>query len=172
MLKTNLIGLAKMILLAAAGGAVNILAYYAIFANINEATKADETALNNYGNIAFVFWVLFSAWFLAGADTEWKECAKAVRAGDKETFHLEAPKRIAPSIRVLYLFVSLVALASFHMFHLSSTLVKLEMHFGLGFLVILAIQVLWDLDDPVKGIINIPNIPPEWLEELEKKKLA
>jgi hypothetical protein len=49
-----------------------------------------------------------------------------------------------------------------HLFHISSALVRTEIQFGVGFLVVMTVLVLHDLDDPVRGVIRVPGIPEHW----------
>lgn len=153
-----------MILKAICVGAANVALFALVINSLNIGTKADEVAVNTYVLNFFVGWMLFTAWFLAKTDEEWKKCAEAVYKKDFETFKLEAPKRIALSIRILYLIVAALVVFSFHLFHIVSSFALIEIQFGVGFFVTLATLVLWDLDDPTSGVINIPNIPPDWLK--------
>ena len=155
-----------MILTGVAVGLVNVAFYaWVMHPLLGEAGK-DEIAVSTYSINLFVGWVFFSAWFLSKADEEWKKTQEAVHKHDKELFLLEAPKRIAPSIRFLYLLISLLVVLSFHLFRVESDLVRIEIQFGVGFLVSMTILVLWDLDDPIGGVIDVPNIPADWLKEL------
>lgn len=125
--------------------------------------------INTYALNLLVGWVLFSAWFLTKADDEWKEVAEAVAKQDIKAFMLEAPKRLPTSIRVLYLTISVLVVLSFHLFHIESILVLTEIQFGVGFLVVTTVLVLLDLDDPLKGIINV-EAPKEWVEQLNRRE--
>jgi hypothetical protein len=78
-------------------------------------TGKDEVAVSTYAINLFVGWVFFSAWFLAKADEEWKKVAEAVVKSNREEFMIEAPKRIAISIRILYLLISALVVFSFHL---------------------------------------------------------
>jgi len=158
-------GIMTMILTGGVFGLLNV-AFSALVMNPLLGDVADdEVAVSTYSINFFVGWVFFSAWFLAKADEEWKKAAEAVTRKNREEFMLEAPKRIAISIRVLYLLISLLVVLSFHLFHIANQLVLFEIQFGVGFLVAMTIFVLWDLDDPIGGVIKIPNIPEEWLKE-------
>ena len=95
---------------------------------------------------------------------------EAVHKADRETFLVEVPKRIAPSIRVLYLLISALVVLSFHLFHIESLLVSSEIRFGVGFLVVTTALVLWDLDDPLAGVIKVSGMPEEWVRELHQKQ--
>ena len=163
-------GLVVMMLEGIGAGILNVLLFILISDPLVAGSKADEVAVSTYSINFFVGWVFFSAWFLSKADEEWKKAGEAVAKLDRETFMLEAPKRIAPSIRVLYIIISILVVLSFHMFHLENPVILFEMQFGVGFLVATTILVLWDLDDPIGGVINVPGIPVEWLKELEKKE--
>lgn len=160
-------GLAWMLVRGIGIGILNILFYILVINPNNAGTKPDEVAINTYVLNLFVGWMLFTAWFLAKTDEEWKKCAEAVAKNDREMFLLEAPKRIALSIRVLYIIISVMTAVSFHMFHIESLLATFEIQFGVGFFVAMAIMVLWDLDDPITGVINISNIPEDWLQDEE-----
>lgn len=165
------VGLAAMISKGVAAGLANAFFFSQFMNNLVLDGKSDEVAISTYGINFFVGWVFFSAWFLAKADEEWKKVSEAVLKSDRQTFMVEAPKRIALSIRVLYLALSLLVVLSFHLFHIESTLVLYEMQFGVGFLVATTILVLWDLDDPIHGAVCVPNIPTEWIKELSQKPI-
>lgn len=159
----------RMILIGIAFGILNVLFFAYVMNPLMTGAKEDEVAVNTYVLNFFVGWVFFSAWFLTRADEEWKKTQEAVSKNDKDAFLLEAPKQIALSIHVLYVLVSALVLFSFHLFHIESTLVLVEIQFGVGFFVAMMYQVLFDLDDPLNGIINIQGtIPPDWLQELKK----
>lgn len=136
----------------------------------NTAVKSDEVAANTFTLNFFVVWALFTVWFLARADEEWKKTAEAVDQHKLDQFLLEAPKRIAFSVRVLYVIISLVVVVSFYLFHIESLFAKSVIQGGVGFIIALALQFLWDLDDPITGAINVSGIPNEWIEKLKKKK--
>jgi hypothetical protein len=159
-------GILTLIFTGVIAGLINV-ALSALVMNplLSEAAR-EEVVVSTYAINLFVGWVFFSAWFLAKADEEWKKVADAVIRKNRDEFMIEAPKRIATSIRVLYLLISLLVILSFHLFHIGHSLVLFEIQFGVGFLVMVTILVLWDLDDPVSGVINVQNIPQEWLNEL------
>lgn len=160
-------GIVMMLSKAVGAGILNVALFALVVNQLNVATKADEVAVNTYVLNFFVGWMLVTAWFLAKADDEWKKVAESIHKNDQETFLLEAPKRIALSIRILYLIVAALVVFSFHLFHIESTLALVEIQFGVGFFVTLTTLVLWDLDDPIRGVINVPNIPKEWVDKLK-----
>ena len=155
-------GIASLLACGAAAGLINA-AFFAFIMNGKVGPGGqDEVAVSTYAINFFVGWVFFSAWFLAKVDEEWKNVAEAVVRSNREEFMIEAPKRIAISIRILYLLISLLVVLAFHLFRIENDLVLFEIQFGVGFLVTMTILVLWDLDDPIGGVINVPNIPEEW----------
>ena len=163
-------GLAILLLIGIAAGVLNVLLFTFVMNPLTAGGKADEIAVNTYVVDFFVGWVFFSAWFLARADEELKKVEEAVRKADRETFLVEVPKRIAASIRVLYLLISALVVLSFHLFHIESLLVSSEVQFGVGFLVVTTALVLWDLDDPLAGVIKVSGMPEEWVRELRQKQ--
>lgn len=165
-------GLIVLLLEGIAAGVINVLLFTFVMNPLTAGAKADEIAVNTYVVDFFVGWVFFSAWFLAKADDELKKVEEAVRKADRETFLVEAPKRIAPSIRVLYLLISALVVLSFHLFHIESALVLSEIQFGVGFLVVTTILVMWDLDDPIDGVINVSDVPEEWKEAMRQMEKA
>jgi hypothetical protein len=169
-LKESWRGLLIMLLIGIGAGILNVLFFISVMNPLSIGAKGDEVAVSTYSINLFVGWVFFSAWFLSRADDELKKVEEAVHKHDKEAFMLEAPKQIALSIRVLYLLISVLVILSFHLFHLESTLVTSMILFGSGFLVVTTALVLWDLDNPVGGAVGAPNIPKEWLQELEEMK--
>jgi hypothetical protein len=164
-------GIVVMILGGITAGLVNAVFFAQVMNQIVETGK-DEVAVSTYAINLFVGWVFFSAWFLAKADEEWKKVAEAVVKSNREEFMIEAPKRIAISIRILYLLISALVVFSFHLFHIENTLVLFELQLGVGFLVATTILVLWDLDDPIAGVINVPHIPQEWIKELDQRETS
>ena len=169
-LKESWRGLVIMLLIGIGAGILNVLFFIYVMNPLTIGAKGDEVAVSTYSINLFVGWVFFSAWFLSRADDELKKVEEAVHKHDKAAFMLEAPKQIALSIRVLYLLISVLVVLSFHLFHLESTLVTSMIEFGSGFLVVTTALVLWDLDNPVGGAVGAPNIPKEWLQELEALK--
>jgi hypothetical protein len=77
---------------------------------------------------------------------------------------------MARSVQALYLLISLLAILSFQLFHMESLLVSSQIQFGVGFLVVTTILVLWDLDNPLEGTIKVSGVPEEWLSELRQKQ--
>jgi MFS family permease len=159
-----------MFFISMGAGVLNILFFLFVSNLLTASAKADEIAVNTYAVDFFVGWVFFSAWFLARADDELKKVEEAVQKGDREAFLLEVPKRIALSIRILYLFISALVIFSFHLFHIESVLIASAIQFGVGFLVVATALVLWDLDEPIGGAISVANVPDEWLHEIKHPK--
>lgn len=169
-LKESWPGLLLMLVVGIAAGILNVFLFIFVTNSLLQEAREAEVAVSTYTINLFVGWVFFSAWFLARADEEVKKVEEAVHKGDRETFLVEAPKMIALSIRILYLLISALVILSFHLFHIASLLVASEIQFGVGFLVVTTILVLWDLDNPLAGAIAIRHIPPEWLEELQARR--
>ena len=162
---TTVRGIVSLIAVGLVAGLLNTVFFVLVMNHLVGETSQDEVAVSTYSINFFVGWVFFSAWFLAKADEEWKKVAEAVVRKDRELFMLEAPKRVALSIRILYLIISMLVVLSFHLFHIENALIQIEIQFGVGFLVAMTILVLWDLDDPIGGVINVPGIPDEWAKE-------
>lgn len=158
-----------MILIGVTAGIINVLLSLVIN-QFTSGNKADEVAISTYALNLFVGWVLFSAWFLTKVDEEWKKVQEAIARKDKTAFKIEAPKRIPPSIRALYFMISMLVVLSTPLFHIENVGVLWVIQFGTVFLVVMTIQVMLDLDDPTHGVVNVPNIPEEWLEELNKDR--
>ncbi len=163
-------GLAIMFLIGIAAGVSNVLFFLFVMNHLTTGNKTDEIAVNTYVIDFFVGWALFSAWFLTSVDEEFKKVEEAVRKADRESFLVHAPKQMARSVQALYLLISLLAILSFHLFHIESLLVSSEIQFGVGFLVVTTILVLWDLDDPLEGTIYVSSVPEERLSELRQKQ--
>ena len=96
---TTVRGILGLIAAGIVAGLVNTAFFVLVMNNLVGETAQDEVAVSTYSINFFVGWVFFSAWFLAKADEEWKKVAEAVQRKDRELFMLEAPKRIALSIR-------------------------------------------------------------------------
>lgn len=152
-----------LVLVGIGGGIVNVLLLPLVIGPINAGAKADEVAISTYAINFFVGWVFFSAWFLARADEEWKAVAEAALRGDLAAFLVAEHKRIPVSIRALHLIISVLTILAFHLFEIESPLIHAIVQFGVGFLVLTTIAVLWDLDEPVGGAIGVPDIPPAWV---------
>lgn len=171
-LKETWKGLVIMLIIGIVAGILNVLLFLFVMNPLLDAAKEDEVAVNSYVVDFFVGWVFFSAWFLARADDELKKVEEAVHKKDKEAFLVAAPKRIALSIRILFLLISALVILSFHLFHIESVLIASEIEFGVGFLVVTTALVLWDLDSPIGGAISVSHIPPEWMAELDALQAA
>lgn len=163
-------GLTIMLLIGIAAGIINVLFFIYVMNPLTAGGKNDEVAVNTYVINFFVGWVFFSAWFLSRADDELKKVEEAVHKKDKALFLLEAPKTISLSIRILYLIICFLTILAFHLFRLFSTLVSVEIQFGIGFLVVTTAIFLWDLDEPVGGVVEAKGIPDEWKKELREAK--
>lgn len=161
-------GLVIMLFIGIAAGVLNVLFFLYVMNPLLDGAKEDEVAVNSYVVDFFVGWVFFSAWFLARADDELKKVEDAVHKKDREAFLREAPKRIALSIRILFLLISTLVVLSFHLFHIESILVASEIEFGVGFLVVTTALVLWDLDSPIGGAITVSHVPEDWMVELRR----
>ena len=171
-LKETWRGLSALLLVGVAAGIVNVLLFTFVMNPLMSDAKGDEVAVNSYVVDFFVGWVFFSAWFLARADDELKKVEEAVHKQDRQAFLIEAPKRIALSIRILFILISALVILSFHMFHMDSILVASEIEFGVGFLIVTTVLVLWDLDNPIGGAISVSGMPEDWLQELRQKEKA
>jgi hypothetical protein len=159
-------GLVIMVLVGFLAGVVNVVFYYFVMHPLVVPNKPDEVAINTYVLNFFVGWLFFSAWFLARADEEYKKVNEAVLRNDRAMFLAEAPKKLPLTIRALYVIISVMAVLSFHLFHIQNLLVLVEIQFGVAFFVVMALLVLWDLDEPVSGVIHVPNIPGDWQEAI------
>jgi hypothetical protein len=157
-------GLGALVAWAAAVGVADALVAGLLINPHTAGFKADEVAAGTVAVNLYVAWVFFSGWFLLRADEEWKRVDEAVIRGDRATFLVEAPKRMPVSIRALYLLICILAVLSAHLFHFESWAVLIAAQFGGTFLVALTVQVLWDLDNPLSGVVRVPDIPSDWLE--------
>jgi len=93
-------GILTLIVIGVAAGLINAALSALVMHQIIGEVDHDEVEVSTYAINLFVGWVFFSAWFLAKADDEWKKVAEAVARSNREAFMIEAPKRIASSIRV------------------------------------------------------------------------
>lgn len=138
----------------------------AFFFGINPSTtKADEGIVVALFTAIVVVWGLLSAFLYGRVDEEWKKVDTAVRQPDFDTFRVEAPKRIPRTFRALYLTVAAIAVLTSWGFHLTSPATFLIL-FCFNFSVAFVYLVIKDLDDPTSGVVNVPNIPGEWLEKI------
>jgi hypothetical protein len=160
-------GLATMLILGVAVG----LANWAIFeSSINERNRQVEEnsdAIGMYVQALMLIWSIVSGWLLYRVDAESSLVAEAVAEADLTAFLREASKRIALTVRLLHLALSLLFIHSFHLYHIDGRLISLEVQGGIGFLVTLTVLFIWDLDDPLHGVINVANIPADWRTALQ-----
>jgi hypothetical protein len=166
MRKYDQLGLVRWIIISALAGIANAAINYYI---VNPHTVvADETAVNTLGGLVCTLFALVYAFVLAETGSEWKATRDAVRDGNKEVFLKEAPKRMPGSFWLAVVFVSLCVVVIYHLFHYDSTFILVATHMMVGMIIALLLQILQDLDDPITGVINVDEIPAEWLEK-EKK---
>lgn len=163
-------GLGALVAWAALVGVADALIAGFVVNPHTDGLKADEVAAGTVAVNLYVAWVFFSGWFLVRADEEWKRVDEAVVRSDRETFLVEAPKRMPVSIRALYLLICVLAVLSAHLFHFDSWAVLIAAHFGGTFLVALTVQVLWDLDNPLGGVVRVPGVPPEWVAAVADRR--
>lgn len=154
------------LLLKAVAFAFVALAIFYFFINLH-TTKEDEAVMVGIFQVIMVVWALLSAFLYARADEEWKKVQTAVLTDDQKTFLVEAPKRIPATFQTLYGVVSAIAVIAGWGFHLASPVVFVSLglfNFLVGFLYL----IIRDLDDPIEGVVNVEDVPAEWLKKLEK----
>jgi uncharacterized membrane protein YdcZ (DUF606 family) len=156
-----------MFLKAILAGIVNATIFAVVMNPLMEVK--DEVFKNTYTLNMFVGWLFFTAVIWQRADEEWKKVDDATRRHDKEAFMVESSKMIAPSFWIFYVVVSIQAIILGQLFHVENGFVAALGQFAVGFVVAFALIILKDLDDPTSGVINVPNIPEEWLDEIHKK---
>jgi len=132
----------------------------------NANFKTGEIAVNTYALNIFVGWTFFSAFLLLRADEEWKKVDETVTHKNFKQFLVEASKKMAPTVKMTYLIISAFVVISFYLFHYESAILAFLIIFSISFLVAMTAMVLFDLDEPIEGLINVPNIPEEWLKKL------
>ena len=136
---------------------------------VNAIFKVAEVAISIYVQMVFLAWIFFSAFLLVRADEEWKKTDEAVRKKNFEQFKIEAPKKIPVSAVMVYLVIVFLAATSFYLFHFEYALLGAIILFGITFIVCLTTFVIFDLDDPTKGLINVENIPKDWIEKVKRQ---
>lgn len=142
-------------------GMVNVAINYYL---VNPHTTAtNETALNTLGGLVCTLFALVYAFVLAETGSEWKATRDAIRDGNKETFLKEVTKRMPGSFWLAVVFVSLCVVVIYHLFHYDSTFILIATHMMVGMIIMLLLQILQDLDDPITGVINVDEIPTDWL---------
>lgn len=158
-------GLVRMVAIAVLIAVAN--SFLAALVNYhNREVMTDSGAVGQFVNLAIVVWALFTAAFYARTDEEWKKVNEAVVKGDEAAFHVEVIKKIGFTFRLLYILISVLLVLSFYFFHMESWYVTVGVHFMAAFLVSMSISVILDMDDPVKGVINVPGVSEEWLKRL------
>ncbi len=132
--------------------------------------KSHESLINTYALNMFVGWLFFSAFLLMRADEEWKRTDSAVRSKNFEKFKIEAPKMVALSVRITHGITGIMAITAFYLFYYVNFALGFVLIFGTSFLIAITTQTLWDLDDPLNGLIQVQNVPPSWRKALDKEK--
>ena len=142
--------------------------FFLIFINpYNADFKSAEVAVNTYALNIFVGWTFFSAFLLLRADEEWKRVDEAIRENNFKRFKIEIAKKMAISVKVTYLIISAFVVFSYYLFHYESMVLAFVIVFGTSFIVGLMKIVLWDLDTPIDGLINVEDIPKSWLQKMK-----
>jgi hypothetical protein len=163
-LKNYLVFFSKAILL----GILSFIFFWLFINPYNIDFKISEAAINTYALNTFVAWTFFSVFLLIRSDEEWKKTYEAVREHNFKKFSIEAPKKIAASVKLIYLTICILVVTSYYLFHFESTVLAFVIIFGTSFIVVLTKNTLWDLDNPLQGLINVPNIPKEWIKKVER----
>jgi hypothetical protein len=127
--------------------------------------KPDEVIVTTAALNFWVVWAVFTGFFIVHVYDEWKEVEKAIRAGDEETFLVEAPKTIHPLVLFLYLMFCMMAVSSTFLYHYASILTIFLVPGGTGFLVTIVVLIIIDLDDPISGPLRV-EAPAEWCQKL------
>jgi hypothetical protein len=159
-------GLASMLLLAVAVGLANWGIFESSINERNVTATRNTDAIGMYVQALMLIWSIVSGWLLYRVDAESGKVAEAVAEVDLAAFLREVTKRIALTVRLLHLILSIFFIHSFHLYHIDSRLISLEVQGGIGFLVTVTVLFIWDLDDPLHGVINVANIPDAWLKAL------
>lgn len=162
-------GLATMLSVALIVGLVNWLLQSQLINPHNRLGEEDGRGVDMYVQALMLIWSIVSGWLLYRVDEGSNKVAEAVAEGNRDAFLREAPKRTALTIRLLHLALSLLFVHSFHLYHVKDRLASFEVQAGIGFLVTITVLFIWDLDDPFHGVINVANIPPEWIRMLEER---
>ena len=131
--------------------------------------KSHESLINTYALNMFVGWLFFSAFLLMRADEEWKKTDSAVRSKNFEKFKIEAPKLVALSVRITHAITGIMAITAFYLFYYTSLALGFVLVFGTSFLVAITTLTLWDLDDPLDGLIQVKNVPAAWMKAVKGK---
>lgn len=160
------IGVIRWMVISTAVGLLNTAASYYLINPLTIAT--DETAINTLGGLVGTLFALIYAFVLADIGSEWKAVRDAVRAGDLKTFLKETPKRMPASFWFAVVFISVLLIGTYHLFHYESLLTLVVAQTFVGMIVAMLLQILIDLDDPITGVINVEEIPNKWLKKLKK----
>ncbi|MEK6962843.1 MAG: hypothetical protein AABX70_00345 [Nanoarchaeota archaeon] len=147
-----------------------LLLWYIIHPQTPIEFKSHESLINTYALNMFVGWLFFSAFLLMRADEEWKKTDSAVRSKNFEKFKAEAPKMIAFSVRITHAITGIMAITAFYLFYYTNIVLAFVLVFGTSFLVTITTLTLWDLDDPLDGMIQVENVPANWMKAIKKGK--
>ena len=149
---------------------VSFLFFWFLVNPYNSDFSSSQVLVNTYALNIFVGWTFFSAFLLLRSDEEWKAVDAAVKLKDFKTFMIEATKKIAITVKVSYLTISVLVISSYYLFHYTSIILCFTIVFGMSFLVGLVTIVLEDIDDPLEGLVNVPNIPRDWMKKVKGHK--
>jgi hypothetical protein len=159
-------GLATMLLVGVLVGLGNWSFFEILVNDRNRDVSVDRDVIGMYVQALMLIWSIVSGWLLYRVDEESNKVAAAVANNDLDAFLREAPTHTALTIRLLHLALSLMFIHSFHLYHVQDWVSSIEVQGGIGFLVALTILFIWDLDDPFHGVINVANVPPDWMKKL------
>lgn len=151
-------------------GLLSFVLFWFLINPYNKDLKTSEVAVNTYALNIFVSWTFLGAFLLLRADEEWKKVDETVAKKDFKKFIVEATKEMAMSVKIAYYFISFLVITSYYLFHHETVVSGFSVVFGSSFLVVLMSMVLMDLDNPIEGAINVPNIPTDWKEKLKLYK--
>ena len=146
-----------------------LLFWFVIQPQIPVEFKSHESLINTYALNMFVGWLFFSAFLLMRADEEWKKTDSAIRSKNFEKFKLEAPKMVALSVRITHAIIGLLSITSFFLFYYVHIALAFVLVFGTTFVIAITTQTLWDLDDPLDGLIQVENVPASWRKAVKGK---
>ncbi len=146
-----------------------LLLWYVIHPHTPVEFERHENLINTYALNMFVGWLFFSASLLMRADEEGKKTDSAVRNKNFSTFKAEAPKMIALSVRITHAITGIMAITAFYLFYYTNIALAFVLVFGTSFLVTITTLTLWDLDDPLDGMIQVENVPASWRKAVKGK---
>ena len=74
---------------------------------------------------------------------------------------------IALSVQITHIVTGVLAITAFYLFYYVNIALAFVLIFGTSFVIAITTLTLWDLDDPLEGLIQVDNVPPAWRKAIK-----